>query len=72
MIDYENVNIEREYSKYPRGLKHFAKDTVTENSLFDFELIKYKFKALLKGVNNDEKENTQNGAEDKETTEEIC
>ena len=72
MIDYENVKVEREHSKYPRGLKHFAKDTLAENSLFDFELVKYKLMALLKGVTNDEKENTKNGTEDKESAEEIC
>lgn len=46
---YEEMTIEREHSKYPRGLKHYSKESLFENSLFDFELISYKLRNIWKG-----------------------
>lgn len=49
MKRYEDLMIEREHSRYPRGLKHFSKERLFENSLFDLELIKYKLISIAKG-----------------------
>lgn len=49
MKEYEEMLIEREHSRYPRGLKHKRKDTILENSLFDLELILYKVIGIAKG-----------------------
>lgn len=49
MKRYEDLKIEREHSRYPRGLKHFSKESLFENSLFDLELIKYKLISIAKG-----------------------
>ena len=51
---YENMEVERERSKYPRGLKHYSKETITENSLFDIDLALYKLKSIWKGICHEE------------------
>ena len=63
MKEYEDIQIERDRSKYPTGLRHYNKDSIWENSLFDFDLILYKLTGLMKGDNN--------GETDKSTQEEI-
>lgn len=70
MRDYENLDIEREYSKYPRGLKHYSKERLFENSLFDIALFKYKVSSLVKGETNDE-DTTRHKAKSKKTAREI-
>ena len=69
--DYEEMIVVRQRSKYPKGLRHFSKESIAEDSLFSFELIKHFLLGLLKGV-SDEEENKSNGTEAQETTEEIC
>lgn len=69
MEDYLNMKIERDRSDYPTGLKHYNKDTIAENSLFDIELMKYKAKAIVKGQDNES--DTRHKAESEETPEEI-
>lgn len=56
MIDYENMIIERERSEFPTGLKHYAKDTIIENNLFEGDLIQYKLKGILKGEDYEQKD----------------
>ena len=46
---YAEIKIERERSQYPQGLRHKRKDTLLENSLFDFELLLYKVIGITKG-----------------------
>lgn len=69
--DYEEMVVVRQPSKYPKGLRHFSKESIAEDSLFSFELIKHFVLGLLKGV-SDEEENKSDGTPAKETTEEIC
>lgn len=69
MEDYLNMKIERDRSDYPTGLKHYNKDTIAENSLFDLELMKYKAKAIVKGQDNEG--DTRHKAESAETPEEV-
>lgn len=58
MIDYEELNVEREYSQYPRGLKHYSKKAIIENSLFDIDLLAYKIASILKGENDGKRNKT--------------
>ena len=60
MMNYEDIEIERERSHYPRGLKHKRKDTIIENSLFDFELLVYKVVGIAKGQNDGKRNKTGN------------
>lgn len=71
MRDYTKLKIERDRPNYPRGLKHYAKDTIAENSLFDIELAKYKLKSIVKGQNNGEEDTTRCKAQSKRTAKEI-
>lgn len=71
MKEYEDIQIDRDRSKYPRGLRHYSKESVFENSLFDFELIRYKLSGLLKGDQNGETNNTGSKDESKSTQKEI-
>lgn len=57
--DYINMEIEREHSRYPRGLKHKRKDTILENSLFDLELIAYKVIGIAKGQDDGKRNKTR-------------
>lgn len=70
MIDYENLEIERRYSNYPVGLKHFSKDEIFESSLFDIDMIAYKVARILKGECNEEA-NQENGTKDEVSEEEV-
>lgn len=70
MIDYENLEIERERPDYPTGLKHYKKDTVAENSLFDIDLMTYKAVGIVKGQDN-EKDTERCETESGKTTEEV-
>lgn len=69
--EYEKIQIERERSDYPRGLRHKRKDTILENSLFDLELIKYKVIGIAKGQGNGKRNNTGRKAESESTPQEI-
>lgn len=57
MKRYLNIEIEREHSDYPRGLKHKKKDTLYENSLFDLEIILHKVAGIWKGHGNGKRNN---------------
>lgn len=70
MIDYENLEIERERPDYPTGLKHYKKDTIAENSLFDIDLVAYKAVGIVKGQSN-EKDTYGRETESGETPEEV-
>lgn len=72
MIDYENLVIERERPDYPTGLKHYKKDTVAENSLFDIDLMAYKAVGIVKGQDNDrETSESRSEAESGKDAEEV-
>lgn len=71
MIDYESMEVEREYSRYPKGLRHYTKHALIENSLFDIELIKYKLKGLLKGHDNGKEDTTRCEAQGGSLTQKI-
>ena len=60
---YAEIKIERERSQYPQGLRHKRKDTLLENSLFDFEILLYKVIGITKGVGNGTKDKTGNETE---------
>lgn len=69
--DYEEMVVVRQPSKYPKGLRHFSKESIAEDSLFSFELIKHFLLGLLKGV-SDEEENKSDGTQNEEAAEEVC
>lgn len=71
MKQYEEMTIEREHSRYPRGLKHKRKDTILENSLFDLELLAYKVIGIAKGQDDGKTDNTRRKAESESTSQEI-
>lgn len=71
MKEYEEMLIEREHSRYPRGLKHKRKDTILENSLFDLELLAYKVIGIAKGQDDGKTDNTGSKAESESTSQEI-
>ena len=58
-MNYEEIEIVREHSEYPRGLKHKRKDTILENSLFDLELLAYKVIGIAKGQDDGTTDNTR-------------
>lgn len=66
MIDYENLIVERERSEFPTGLKHFKKDEIYENSLFDLELTKHKVVSIVKGHEDGKEDTTGYKAESEE------
>lgn len=66
-MNYENIEIEREHSRYPRGLKHKRKDTILENSLFDLELLMYKVIGIAKGQDDGKTDNARSEAESEST-----
>lgn len=70
MEKYLNMEIKRDRSDYPTGLKHYNKDTIAENSLFDIELMKYKAVGIVKGQDN-EKSDAGYKAESGEAPEEV-
>lgn len=57
MKKYLDLEIEREHSKYPRGLKHYSKSELFENTLFDIDLIWHKVKGVWKGHENGKRNN---------------
>lgn len=65
--EYEKMEMKRERSDYPRGLKHKRKDTIIENSLFDIELLVYKVIGIVKGVGNGARNKTGNETKDEST-----
>lgn len=71
MEEYLNIEIERDYSRYPRGLKHFKKEEIIENSLFDIDLMSYKLTNIIKGGDTDEETDKTDGTETCETPQEI-
>lgn len=70
MLDYENLEVARDRSKHPRGLKHYNTDSVIESAILDVELALYRLKCLIRGTDHEE-ENIQNGTETEEEAEEI-
>lgn len=56
MQDYLNMEILRDRSAYPTGMKHYSKDTIVENNLFDINLIGHKVKGILKGEDYEQKD----------------
>ena len=71
MKRYEEMQIDREHSKYPQGLKHYSKHELFENTLFDIELIAYKLRGLWKGNEDGKRDNTGSQEESKSSTKEI-
>lgn len=71
MKEYEALTIEREHSRYPRGLKHKRKDTILENSLFDLELLAYKVIGIAKGQDDGKRNQKGREAESESTSQEI-
>lgn len=71
MKRYLNIEIERNRSKYPRGLRHYSKEGLVESILFDHELASYKIKGIAKGQNNDEERRERNKTQDKKNAREI-
>lgn len=63
MKRYLNIQIDREHSEYPSGLKHKKKDTLYENSLFDLEVVWHKVAGIWKGHGNGKRNNE--GSEEK-------
>ena len=63
MIDYLNIEIERDRPEYPLGLKHYKKDELFENSLFDYELVKSKIIGIVKGADDGTEDNARHQAE---------
>ena len=70
-MNYEEIKIEREHSRYPRGLKHKRKDTILENSLFDLELLMYKVIGIAKGQDDGKTDNTRSKEKSESTPQEI-
>ena len=62
MINYENLEIDRDRSKHPRGMKHYNTDSILESAILDIELATYRLKCLLKGDDYEEK-NVHDGSE---------
>lgn len=71
MKEYEDIQIERDRSRYPKGLRHYSKLSVWENSLFDLDLLRYKLTNLLKGAYDGETYNTGSKETSESTQEEI-
>ena len=55
MQDYLNMKILRDRSAYPTGMKHYSKETIVENNLFDINLIGHKVKGILKGEDDEQR-----------------
>lgn len=70
-MNYEDMEIKREHSRYPKGLKHKSKDTMIENSLFDLEYIGYKLKGIFKGATDGKTDNTGSEAKSNSTPKEV-
>ena len=62
MLDYENLEVARDRSNHPRGLKHYNTDSVIESAILDVELALYRLKCLIRGTDYEE-ENIQNESE---------
>ena len=71
MKRYMDLKIEREHSKYPRGLKHFSKDRIFENCLFDLDIIWYKVRSIWKGGEDGKRNKTWCEEEGARTPKEI-
>lgn len=71
MKEYEDIQIERDRSRYPKGMRHYSKLSVWENSLFDLDLLRYKLNNLLKGDNDGETDNTGSKETSQSTQKEI-
>lgn len=71
MKRYLNIQIDREHSDYPSGLKHKRKDTLYENSLFDLELIWHKVSGIWKGHGNGKRNNEGSEEESHRSAKEI-
>lgn len=71
MKKYLNIEINREHSKYPRGLKHYSKHELFENTLFDIDLITYKIQNIWKGDGYGKRDNTRGQEESPRSTKEI-
>lgn len=52
--DYENLEVKRDRSDYPTGLKHYSTETILENSLLDIDLIGHKVKSIFGGNDNEQ------------------
>ena len=62
MLDYEHLEVERDRSSHPRGLKHYNTDSVIESAILDVELALYRLKCLIRGTEYEE-ENIPNESE---------
>ena len=71
MKRYLNIQIDREHSDYPSGLKHKKKDTLYENSLVDLELIWHKVAGIWKGHGNGKRNNEGSEEESHRSAKEI-
>ena len=68
--DYLDLNIERDRSEYPRGLRHYTKEKLIENSLFDLHLLWHKVTGIVKG-HEDETGTTRHKEESRRSAKEI-
>lgn len=62
MNNYIDMEIERDRSIYPRGMKHYSKETVLENTLFDCRFLAHRVKMILKGDDDGKEKNKSYGA----------